>query len=195
MAWDRRERLEALLREKIAIIVLERLNDPRLGFVTITGVQLSKDKRHAKVLYTVLGTAGQRRTTDRALQDAARHVQEQLAPTLRLRVMPELRFTYDESIEKESRMLGLLDELASSRRGAQPAGSDTLADADSRPAGTSDDKDTGADDETTDGTTHVSVNEIGDESGGKHAEKDSADAPPGDDDPQGVDADARGRTQ
>jgi len=121
MAWDRNERTEALLKEKIAIIVLERLNDPRLGFVTITGVKLSRDKRHAKVLYTVLGNATQRRTTERALRDAAPHVQEQLAPAMRMRSMPELRFTYDESVAKESRMLELLDELAS-KRGDGPAG-------------------------------------------------------------------------
>lgn len=129
MAWDRKERLEALIKEKVAIIVLERLNDPRLGFVTITGVELSKDKRYAKVLFTVLGTANQRRTSERALQDAARHVQEQLAPTLRLRVMPELRFAYDESIEKESRMLDLLSDIAAQRRSGGPGSEVTLAEA------------------------------------------------------------------
>jgi ribosome-binding factor A len=134
LAWDRKERLEALIKEKVAIIVLERLNDPRLGFVTITGVQLSKDKRHAKVLYTVLGSTGQRRTTERALQDAARHVQEQIAPTLRMRTMPEIRFVYDESIEKESRMLDLLDDIATKRR-ESGAGSASLADAEDEEAG------------------------------------------------------------
>jgi len=112
MAWDRTERTEALLREKIAIIVLERLNDPRLGFVTITGAKLSKDKRHCKVLFTVLGTPVQRRLSERALQDAAKHIQEVLAPSMHMRNMPELRFVYDESIEKGAKMLDLLDKLA-----------------------------------------------------------------------------------
>ena len=121
MAWDRTERTEALLREKIAIIVLERLNDPRLGFLTITGVKLSKDKRHAKVLFTVLGTPVQRRLSERALHDAAKHIQEILAPSMRLRTMPELRFVYDESVVKEAKMIDLLDELASKRKD-EPAG-------------------------------------------------------------------------
>jgi ribosome-binding factor A len=121
MAWDRTERTEALLREKIAIIVLERLNDPRLGFLTITGVKLSKDKRHAKVFYTVLGTPVQRRLSERALHDAAKHIQEVLAPSMRLRTMPELRFVYDESVVKEAKMIDLLDELASKRKD-EPAG-------------------------------------------------------------------------
>ncbi len=132
MAWDRKERVEAQLREKIAIVVLERLNDPRLGFLTITGVKLSGDKRYAKVFFTVLGTANQRRTTERALKDAAHHVQELVAPTMRLRVMPELRFTYDESIEKESRMLEILGELASAR-GEKPADAEGAGD-DASPA-------------------------------------------------------------
>jgi ribosome-binding factor A len=122
MAWDRTERTEALLREKIAIIVLERLNDPRLGFVTITGAKLSKDKRQCKVLYTVLGTPVQRRLSEQALRDAAPHIQQVLAPTMRLRTLPELRFVYDESIEKGSRMLGILDELAKEHPG-EPAAS------------------------------------------------------------------------
>src|SRR6185503_6489190 len=102
MAWDRIERTEAILREKIAIIVLERLNDPRLGFVTITGAKLSRDRRHCRVLYTVLGTPTQRRLSEQALRDAAPHIQEVLAPTMRLRTIPELRFVYDESVAKEA---------------------------------------------------------------------------------------------
>ena len=120
MAWDRTERTEALLREKIAIIVLERLNDPRLGFVTITGVRLSKDRHHAKVLFTVLGTPTQRRLSERALHDAAKHIQEVLAPAMRLRSMPELRFVYDDSVEKEAKMIDLLDKLASGREDDPP---------------------------------------------------------------------------
>jgi ribosome-binding factor A len=113
--WDRTERVEALMKERIATIVLERLSDPRLGFVTITGVKLSGDKRLAKVGFTVLGTPAQRRTTERALRDAATHVQQLLAPSMKMRNLPELRFVYDESIEKESKMLELLTELESER--------------------------------------------------------------------------------
>ena len=122
MAWDRKQRQEAILREKIAIIVHERLSDPRLGFLTVTGVELSRDKRHAKVLYTVLGTDAQRRSTARALDDGVGRVQELLAPTLGMRIMPELRFVYDKAIEKEGRLLSLLEDLAV-RRADAPDGS------------------------------------------------------------------------
>jgi ribosome-binding factor A len=197
VAWDRKERVEALLKEKIAIIVLERLNDPRLGFVTITGVKLSGDKRYAKVLYTVLGTEGQRRTTGRALADAARHVQEQLAPTLRLRMMPELRFTYDESVVKESRMLDLLDDLAGKRRGGPGGAQDSLADAeagrrvqDARNATA--DADEGSPPHAADETEDdIDTRDHIDDAAAREGGEDRGDVR-GDDDPRGAADDARG---
>lgn len=129
MIWDRKNRLEAILKEKIAVIVQQRLNDPRIGFVTITRTSLSKDRRIATVYYTVLGDEAQRRTTARALADAVPHVQEQLSPTLAARIMPELRFVYDETVERESRLVTLIEDLAEQRRAeeaqrpaAEPAG-------------------------------------------------------------------------
>ena len=114
--WDRRQRWEAILLEKVAVIVQQRLNDPRLGFITITKTKLSQDKRLCEIFYTVLGTDSQRRRSERALADAAPRVQELLAPTLRMRTLPELRFVYDEAIAKESRVLTLIEEVAEERR-------------------------------------------------------------------------------
>lgn len=115
MPWDRKQRQEAILREKIAVIVLERLSDPRLGFITITRVELSKDKKIAKVFYTVLGTDSQVRSTTRALADGRGRVQELLAPTLNMRSMPELRFIVDEQVKKESKLLDLIGEVTAER--------------------------------------------------------------------------------
>ncbi|GJM21162.1 MAG: hypothetical protein DHS20C15_10770 [Planctomycetota bacterium] len=115
MSWDRRDRQEAILREKIATIVLERLNDPRLGFITITKAELSKDKRIVRVSYTVLGDDAAKRTTARALETAAPRIQELLAPTLKMRSLPEIRFVYATSVQVESRMLTLLEGLQQER--------------------------------------------------------------------------------
>ena len=115
MPWDRKQRQEAVLREKIAVIVLERLSDPRLGFITITAVELSKDKKIAKVFYTVLGTDAQVRSNSRALADGRARVQEMLAPTLNMRAMPELRFIFNEQVQKESKLLGLIGEVTAER--------------------------------------------------------------------------------
>ncbi len=115
MSWDRKLRQEAILREKIAVIVCERLADPRIGFVTITKVELSKDKKIAKVFYTALGSEGQIRATQRALHDGRGRVQELLAPTLRMRTMPELRFIFDAQVEKESKVRDLIAEVTAER--------------------------------------------------------------------------------
>jgi ribosome-binding factor A len=115
MRWDRRRRLEAQLKEKIALVVLDRLGDPCIGFTTFTRVELSRDKKYARVFYTVLGEPSQMRSTARALKRAAPHIQEILAPTLRMRNVPELRFEYDESVARESSMRDLLADLEAER--------------------------------------------------------------------------------
>ena len=121
MSWDRKLRQEAILREKIAVIVCERLSDPRIGFVTITKVELSKDKKIARVFYTSLGTEGQLRATQRALHDGRGRVQELLAPTLRMRSMPELRFIFDAQVEKESKVRDLIEEVTAEREAREAA--------------------------------------------------------------------------
>jgi ribosome-binding factor A len=115
MSWNRGKRLEALLKEWIATIIVERLSDPRIGFTTITRVELSRDKKHARVYYTCLGEPEQQRTTRRGLEAAAPHIQEALAPNFKARNLPELRFVYDTSIMREATMLNLLGELAEER--------------------------------------------------------------------------------
>lgn len=130
MSWDRRRRLEAELKEKIATIVVERLSDPRIGFTTITRVELSRDRKIATVYYTAIGEATKRRTTQRGLQGASTHVQEILSHTLRSRDLPELRFVYDESVEKESTMRNLLEGIAEERASRDRPDEDPAADAD-----------------------------------------------------------------
>ena len=115
MSWDRHRRYEAILKEKIAVIVLKNLADPRLGFVTITNVELSRDKRHANVSYTCFGTDAQRRTTSRALNDGAPRVQELLAPSLEMRLIPQLRFVHDDGVAKESKLLKLIEGVTAER--------------------------------------------------------------------------------
>jgi ribosome-binding factor A len=115
MPWDRKQRQEAILREKVAIIILDRLSDPRLGFITVTNVELSKDKKIAKVFYTVLGTDAQVRMTARALADSRGRIQEMLAPSLNMRSMPELRFIFNETVQKESKLLDLISDVTTER--------------------------------------------------------------------------------
>ncbi len=115
MTWKRAQRLEALIKEKVATVIVEHLSDPALGFVTVLRVELSDDKRIARIFYTVLGEPAVQRRTIRAIERAAPHVQERIAPSLRIRYMPQLRFVIDDSLEKEARLQKLLDQVSMER--------------------------------------------------------------------------------
>jgi len=89
-----------------------QLKDPRIGFVTITGVETSSDLRHARVYLSVLGAERKRAQTLAALQAARSLLQAQLGRELRLKRTPQLAFEYDPSVERGVRMTKLIDELA-----------------------------------------------------------------------------------
>jgi ribosome-binding factor A len=89
-----------------------RLKDPRIGFVTVTGVETSPDLRHARVFVSVLGTERKRAQTLAGLAAAHSVLQSALARELRLKRTPQLAFEYDPSVERGVRMTKLIDELA-----------------------------------------------------------------------------------
>ena len=89
-----------------------QLKDPRIGFVTITGVETSSDLRHARVYLSVLGAERKRAQTLAALEGARSLLQAQLGRELRLKRTPQLAFEYDPSVERGVRMTKLIDELA-----------------------------------------------------------------------------------
>jgi ribosome-binding factor A len=88
------------------------LKDPRVGFVTITGVETSADLRHATVFVSVLGTQRKREKTLAGLAAAHGVLQARLARELRLKRTPQLTFEYDPTVERGVRMTQLIDELA-----------------------------------------------------------------------------------
>jgi ribosome-binding factor A len=89
-----------------------QLKDPRIGFVTVTGVETSTDLRHARVYVSVLGSESKRERTVAALQAAHSVLQARVAQELRLKRTPQLAFEYDPSVERGVRMTKLIDELA-----------------------------------------------------------------------------------
>jgi ribosome-binding factor A len=91
---------------------LGQLKDPRIGFVTVTGVKTSPDLRHARVFVSVLGTERKRVQTLAGLEAAHSVLQSRIARELRLKRTPQLRFEYDPSVERGVRMSKLIDELA-----------------------------------------------------------------------------------
>ena len=91
---------------------LPELKDPRIGFVTVTGVQTSADLRHARVFVSVLGSERKRERTLAALAAAHGVLQARIARELRLKRTPQLTFEYDPTVERGVRMSKLIDELA-----------------------------------------------------------------------------------
>ena len=89
-----------------------QLKDPRIGFVTVTGVETSSDLRHARVYVSVLGSERKQKRSLAALQAAHAVLQARVAHELRLKRTPKLAFEYDPSVERGVRMTKLIDELA-----------------------------------------------------------------------------------
>jgi ribosome-binding factor A len=91
---------------------LPELKDPRIGFVTVTGVETSTDLHHARVFVSVLGSERQREKSLQGLAAAHGILQSRLAQELRMKRTPQLTFEYDPTVERGVRMSKLIDELA-----------------------------------------------------------------------------------
>ena len=107
----RMRRVNEVVREVLAE-TLPELKDPRIGLVTITGVETAPDLRHARVFISVLGSAKKRDATLRGLDAAHGLLQSRLARQLRMKRTPQLTFEYDPTVERGVRMSRLIDELA-----------------------------------------------------------------------------------
>ena len=108
---DRMRRVNEAIRETLAD-ALGELKDPRIGFVTVTGVETSPDLRQAKVFVSVLGNERKRDDTLEGLESAHGVLQSRLATELRMKRTPQLTFEYDPSVAEGVRMSQLIDELA-----------------------------------------------------------------------------------
>ncbi len=111
MTAPRPERVQEALRQEISRIIQEDLKDPRLGFLTITNVELTKDLRYAKVYFSVLGDAKKKRLALKGLTSAKGYIKNIISDRIKLRFMPELDFRIDESIEHTKEIYDILDKL------------------------------------------------------------------------------------
>jgi ribosome-binding factor A len=117
----RSERVAEGIREEVATFLAEDAKDPRIvGLVTVTGVDVTRDLRHAKVFVSILGSDEERQATLEGLDSAASHLRSRIGRALRLRVAPEITFRYDESIARAARIEALLAEV----REPPPSGDD-----------------------------------------------------------------------
>jgi ribosome-binding factor A len=112
---QRTERIDELLRQEIGQAIERELADPDIGFATVTGVETSPDLSYARVWVSVIGSAEQRQATLAALRRAMPYVRRGLGAKLRLRRIPDLDVRLDDSVERGTRVLHLLDELEAGR--------------------------------------------------------------------------------
>lgn len=107
----RQEKLGELITVELSDLMRTRLKDPRVGFTSITRVEVSGDYRHAKVYVSVMGTPEEQAETMKGLQHATSFLRHELAGRLTLRYMPEIAFKLDHSLEKGAQILALIQQV------------------------------------------------------------------------------------
>ncbi len=108
---SRHDKVKETIKKEVSNIIHDELNDPRLGFITVTDVELSKDMRYAKVFFSVLGKDEDYRKSKQALDSALGFIRKLVAQRIRLRFAPEISFREDRSGEYSIHIQQVLDEI------------------------------------------------------------------------------------
>ena len=111
MSTIRQEQVQQRLIQEISGMLRKELKDPRLGFITITGAEISRDLRNAKVYVSVLGSEDEQKASMVALQRAAGFISGEFTRRNRLRVAPEILFQHDIGVSRGSRIFELLGQI------------------------------------------------------------------------------------
>lgn len=108
---QRAQKLAEVFKEEVSRIIHERLRDPRIGFITITHVEISDDLRFAKIYYSILGTDKEKSETKEALNKGLGFIRRLLGQSIRLKFLPEIEFILDESGEYSINIQKILNRL------------------------------------------------------------------------------------
>jgi ribosome-binding factor A len=115
--FPRTRRVGEQVQRELAAMIRDEIKDPRLGLVSVTAVMVSRDLSHAKVFVSVLGDAEQTAASVRVLKNAAGFLRHRLGKILHIRVIPELHFYLDRSLEEGARMGALINAAIASDKG------------------------------------------------------------------------------
>jgi ribosome-binding factor A len=108
---SRTVRLGEQIRQDLTELLVRRVHDPGIGFITVTRVRVTEDLQQARVFYTTLAEGAEAQKTARALERATPYLRRALAERLRLRRVPELSFAVDGSIANQARVEELLEQI------------------------------------------------------------------------------------
>jgi len=117
MQHKRSEKVAETIHEIICSLLSRGLNDPRIGFVTITGVELCDDLSLARIFFTVIGDDKAKKDTEAGLNSAKGFIRREVGKNLTIRHTPELLFKYDSSLDYASRIDSLLKEIGTEHDG------------------------------------------------------------------------------
>lgn len=122
--FHRADRVSEEIMKEVSNIIRGDMKDPRLGMVSITRVELSRDLRHAKVFISVLGSGEERDSSISALRSGTGFIRKLLGSRMRLKAPPELLFKADDSIERSARINEILKKVGASEPPARDAQND-----------------------------------------------------------------------
>lgn len=112
---SRPERIGEQIQKDLAALIRTEVKDPRVGMVTLTGVEVSSDYHHAKVFFTALGEPDAAERAGLGLERAKGFLRKQLAAGLNLRIVPELHFVHDQSVVRGIELSRLIDDAIASQ--------------------------------------------------------------------------------
>ncbi|NTW57957.1 MAG: 30S ribosome-binding factor RbfA [Nitrospirae bacterium] len=107
--YKRAERVSDQMKQEIADILMRKIKDPRIGFVTVTDVEVAEDLRNAKVFVSVYGA--EKTSTLKGLESASPFIRSELGRRMRMKFIPELLFRYDDSVERGAHIMELLHDI------------------------------------------------------------------------------------
>lgn len=116
MRFKRSSQVAEVIKREMSDIIANDIKDPRLGFVTVTGVELSDDLRYAKVFVSIMGEAGKKDESLNGLKSAKGFIRREIGQRLRLRYCPDFDFRVDESIAYGDRIDRLLNQIAEEKK-------------------------------------------------------------------------------
>lgn len=110
-AFKRAERVSDQMKQEIADILMRKIKDPRIGFVTVTDVDVADDLRNAKVFVSVYGSDAEKESSLKGLGSAAAFIRSEVGKRMRMRYVPELLFRFDSTVERGAHIMELLRQI------------------------------------------------------------------------------------